>query len=64
MKYSGKRMLVGIEDSNSSTHVLEMLQNSPEATVDSPFMPFMLLGPFRWSCVSSGELKTQKLKKN
>ena len=64
MKYNSKRILVGIEDSESSTHALEYVADLAGVMVVLSFMPFMPLAPFLWSCVSSVGLRIQEPKDN
>jgi hypothetical protein len=45
MKYSGKRMLVGIEDSNSSTHVLEYVAELARGNSGFVVHAFHAVGP-------------------
>ena len=64
MKYNSKRILVGIEDSESSTHALEYVADL--ARGDGGFVIHAIgsVSPFLWSCVSSVGLRIQELKDN
>ena len=64
MEYSSKRILVCIEDLESSTRLLDYVADLASGNEDFAIYPFHAVGRFRWSCVSSAELRTQKPKTN
>src|SRR4030095_3714561 len=64
MKYNSKRILVGIEDSDSSTHALEYVADLARGDGGFVIHAFHAIGPFLWSCVSSVGLRIQELKDN